>query len=470
MSSLQDILPGDTSTISVTSLRSLNNRNTKNLSLDLEETVPNGSFASGESLLTSADDDWSLNMSRPLTDGSIRPQLRSKHQTSLNIKNSSSSSSSSPTLVPHLMSRKSESAIYTVPSLYGRNLSPSSSSPSSSISSSSSSSYSGGVTNGNIGPQRLTRDDLSRNSLSINTSVLNTETIINRNGSQAIFPSVMETGTPLTSTRKNLWVFSNNSIRSNNNDNTNSDFIQQEVYKENAYPEGPLLVVEPNIYLYSEPSLETISKFDIVINVAKEIPNLKSSIPNDSSIDYYQIPWTHNSKILSELNHITKIMHIGVIQNKKILIHCQCGVSRSASLVVAYIMRYRNLGLNEAYDQLKLVATDISPNMGLIFQLMEWGELLKKLDPNNVSTLNSQSLSSPQIHDNSFLSSSSTTNLSSSIDIPETPSETYRNNSFPNPNNQLLMHENHQSIKPKLSTISTEIASYPDGTANHFWP
>ena len=157
--------------------------------------------------------------------------------------------------------------------------------------------------------------------------------------------------------------------------------IRPELYRQNTYPHGPLLVVEPNIYLYSEPRLDEILKFDVVVNVGTEVPNLKEKVPAElrQNIDYYHIRWTHNTKITKDLEFLTSLIHTASLQNKRVLVHCQCGVSRSASLIIAYIMRYESLTLNDAYNKLKSVARDISPNMGLIFQLVEWSEKLEAL-------------------------------------------------------------------------------------------
>ncbi|CCK71965.1 tyrosine/serine/threonine protein phosphatase MSG5 KNAG_0I01800 [Huiozyma naganishii CBS 8797] len=198
------------------------------------------------------------------------------------------------------------------------------------------------------------------------------------------------------------------------------------IYSKGAYPHGPLLVLNPNIYLYSEPKLTEILDFDLVINVAEEIPNLQVYIPDDfqQKIEYHHIEWSHLSKISEDLNRLTEIMHRATLQGKRILIHCQCGVSRSASLIVAYIMRYDNLSLNEAYGKLKSVAKDVSPNMGLIFQLMEWNDVLNKLDGND-SFSNSQSNNdNHQVSADSNMLTQNPVPLGISAELtPTTPSE-----------------------------------------------
>ena len=71
-----------------------------------------------------------------------------------------------------------------------------------------------------------------------------------------------------------------------------------------------------------------------------------------------------------------------VRQGKRILIHCQCGVSRSASLVVAYGL-YKNpeLSVQDAYDAVKKRSRWIGPNMNLIYQLSEFRNKLPRVSP-----------------------------------------------------------------------------------------
>ncbi|ODQ83169.1 hypothetical protein BABINDRAFT_19488, partial [Babjeviella inositovora NRRL Y-12698] len=152
------------------------------------------------------------------------------------------------------------------------------------------------------------------------------------------------------------------------------------------YPDGPL-EVQPNLFLYSEPTLEQAREFDLIINVARELKDLSKDIARDSRCHakYIFIPWSHNSKLVPDLVYLTAMisqyLHPLDTQlagrgakaaSKKVLIHCQCGVSRSASLIVAYLMYDLKIGVNEGYNMLKVSAPLIAPNMGLIFQLMEW--------------------------------------------------------------------------------------------------
>ncbi|CAF3186126.1 unnamed protein product [Rotaria sp. Silwood2] len=54
-----------------------------------------------------------------------------------------------------------------------------------------------------------------------------------------------------------------------------------------------------------------------------------------------------------------------------VLIHCQMGISRSATLVIAYLMIDGHKTLGEAFQQVKSVREQIDPNEGFIRQLRE---------------------------------------------------------------------------------------------------
>ncbi|ODV89036.1 hypothetical protein CANCADRAFT_32426 [Tortispora caseinolytica NRRL Y-17796] len=202
-----------------------------------------------------------------------------------------------------------------------------------------------------------------------------------------------------------------------------------------CYPDGPICVVPPNIYIYSTPDRDIASRFDVIINVAQEVSNpfkscggispseqyptpcMSPDVPqvpidcgsttssktvqqppffssDSNSPEYIWFPWDHDSDISKDLLFLTDTLRTYDSLNKSILVHCQCGVSRSASLVVAYVMRSQQLPLGEAYAKVKTLSPYIGPNMGLIYQLMDWEKLLKQMaDLNDENQISSQTLS-----------------------------------------------------------------------------
>uniref|UniRef100_A0A8D8VDZ6 Dual specificity protein phosphatase 19 n=2 Tax=Cacopsylla melanoneura TaxID=428564 RepID=A0A8D8VDZ6_9HEMI len=61
-----------------------------------------------------------------------------------------------------------------------------------------------------------------------------------------------------------------------------------------------------------------------------------------------------------------------------IYVHCNAGVSRSATLVLAYVMKRHSLGLTQAIDMVKKVRPCIKPNPGFMKQLKDLEEALIK--------------------------------------------------------------------------------------------
>ncbi|TKA24397.1 hypothetical protein B0A50_06717 [Salinomyces thailandicus] len=201
--------------------------------------------------------------------------------------------------------------------------------------------------------------------------------------------------------------------------------------KPEAYPEGPICVYEPGVDLYLEPTAEQCRDYDVVMNVASEVRNpllgqddasatepeiridggggiqyqpkhlqvnnpsdtpardcspttpkatpLNSEFPAEVNFEqerdpeYIHIPWEHNSDIVPDLLGLVKLIDERTKQGKRVLVHCQCGVSRSASLVVAYGL-YKDpiMSVQEAYDAVKKRSRWIGPNMNLIMQLQEF--------------------------------------------------------------------------------------------------
>ncbi|MCJ1451691.1 hypothetical protein MMC28_002031 [Mycoblastus sanguinarius] len=259
--------------------------------------------------------------------------------------------------------------------------------------------------------------------------------------------------------------------------------LSQEV-KSPAYPQGPVCIYDPHVYLYLEPSHIEALEFDVVLNVAREVKNpfiavtemsaakqmkdadVQATLNSESAClagrdsisepqtaasdksftsafeaqpddairtapstpkasrpqpEYIHVPWDHNTNVVDDLLRLCELIDNRIRQGKRVLVHCQCGVSRSASLVVAYgLYKSPRLTVQEAYDAVKSRSRWIGPNMNLIYQLSEFKSKLSKMHQPGTSAWHSwRSLGSGRANPNVVLSPDLTSALPpSSLRIP----------------------------------------------------
>lgn len=67
----------------------------------------------------------------------------------------------------------------------------------------------------------------------------------------------------------------------------------------------------------------------------------------------------------------------GLQSGGKVLVHCHAGVSRSATLVLAYLLEHHELSLQNALKLLKTARECICPNHGFLRQLKVFEEILE---------------------------------------------------------------------------------------------
>jgi len=91
---------------------------------------------------------------------------------------------------------------------------------------------------------------------------------------------------------------------------------------------------------------------------------------------YHRLPLTDSpaSSISKVSDEASKIID-SVIKSKggkgSILVHCSAGISRSPTLVVAYLMKARSMSLRSALKQVLRARPQVSPNPGFLRQLKQ---------------------------------------------------------------------------------------------------
>jgi protein-tyrosine phosphatase len=84
------------------------------------------------------------------------------------------------------------------------------------------------------------------------------------------------------------------------------------------------------------------------------------------------------------LFHIIKLMDSYLKSGKQVLVNCFAGVSRSTTIVIAYLMYKNKWNVKEAIDFVRTKRYFINPNHGFICQLHKLQQDLHTLDENYI--------------------------------------------------------------------------------------
>lgn len=111
--------------------------------------------------------------------------------------------------------------------------------------------------------------------------------------------------------------------------------------------------------------------FDVIISVGAEFKNLYKTIERNKSADFYCINIYDDEEepiekyFKKSANTIEKNLTLG----KTVLVHCGMGVSRSAAIIIAYLMLKHNMTYDLAFTLLKKLRPCINPNSGFVKKL-----------------------------------------------------------------------------------------------------
>lgn len=106
-----------------------------------------------------------------------------------------------------------------------------------------------------------------------------------------------------------------------------------------------------------------------VIDLANSLHNQKFN--RNIKVYKINIDDSPNSNLKPWLKHTYDFIHKSLEQNQSVLVFCRAGVSRSASIVIHYLMRHYNISYYDAYRYLKAKRRQIQPNEGFVRQLQE---------------------------------------------------------------------------------------------------
>ncbi|XP_006870221.1 PREDICTED: dual specificity protein phosphatase 18-like [Chrysochloris asiatica] len=128
----------------------------------------------------------------------------------------------------------------------------------------------------------------------------------------------------------------------------------------------------------------TSNRITTIINVSVEVENIYYK-----GIQYMRFPVFDacNSNLLDLFDPIADHIHCVATKQGRTLIHCVAGVSRSAALCLAYLMKHHAMSLLDAHTWTKSCRPIIRPNNGFWEQLILYE--YKLYSKNTVKMVNS---------------------------------------------------------------------------------
>lgn len=145
--------------------------------------------------------------------------------------------------------------------------------------------------------------------------------------------------------------------------------------------------IEPNLYisnLNAATDLKTLAQYKITHIVTIDTCPLPRLVTDIETIEckYIGLADLPSEDLLSHFDDTYEFITVG-LEKGAVLVHCLCGVSRSATVVLAYLMRRDGLSVNEALKRVRS-QRPVCPNQGFISQLTLYKEMGYKVDKNHV--------------------------------------------------------------------------------------
>ncbi|KAK5849482.1 hypothetical protein PBY51_009122 [Eleginops maclovinus] len=142
---------------------------------------------------------------------------------------------------------------------------------------------------------------------------------------------------------------------------------------------GPTRIL-PHLYLGCQRDVlnkDLMQQIDIVY-----VLNASNSCPKPDFIPeshFLRVPVNDSfgEKILPWLDRSLDFIEKAKACNSRVLVHCLAGISRSATIAIAYIMKRMDLSLDEAYRFVKEKRPTISPNFNFLGQLLDFERRIK---------------------------------------------------------------------------------------------
>lgn len=160
----------------------------------------------------------------------------------------------------------------------------------------------------------------------------------------------------------NSYIINNQSFNKHISDYTNVSKINKNIFLGNWSISCNEKFLKNNNIKYIV-CIENIKKPDYINNIYKKL--------GIKHVQFF-IEDLDNKNIYQYFNESTNIIDKVINNDLNILIHCQAGISRSTTILMAYLISKKNMTPIDAFNYILKKRPVISPNNGFIRQLNEW--------------------------------------------------------------------------------------------------
>ncbi|XP_055636547.1 dual specificity protein phosphatase MPK-4 [Toxorhynchites rutilus septentrionalis] len=146
--------------------------------------------------------------------------------------------------------------------------------------------------------------------------------------------------------------------------------------------------IEPGLWLgnvTAAADLPTLEKLAIRSVLTIDSCPLPTHITENPSLrtKYIQASDVPREDLIRHFEDTNKFIRESLAEERNVLVHCYFGVSRSATIVIAYLMDKYKLGYEAALHRVKSKRRFVMPNPGFINQLKLFGIMNYRIDPLN---------------------------------------------------------------------------------------
>lgn len=131
--------------------------------------------------------------------------------------------------------------------------------------------------------------------------------------------------------------------------------------------------IRPNLWLGNHKDAhDNTNGWSRIVNVTNDVECL---FPN---VRYHQIKIDDKGSqpLLSNISEAIPFIKEGLDTGDKVLVHCYGGVSRSAAVIIGYLMKMEKRKLMDVYNEVKSLRDIVSCNLDFMGQLMSYANTI----------------------------------------------------------------------------------------------